>query len=172
MQLLLEHLHPCVVDVELEALQVVLNDLEQAIVLVVVGLLLLVPVLGEEHEREHLVNVRQPERTRVDSVIAVVLHDFLLDRLHNVGEETLRLLDEAVVPHLGGDEVDEVGGEENLLICGRRCGSRRRNLQVLDETKSDFVVEHVFISQDVLKLKLDVIELRKGGTRQVLPVDG
>ncbi len=88
------------VDVELETLKVVLDNLEQAIILVVVRLLRLVPVLREEDKREHLVHVGKPEGARVDGLVAVVLHDLLLDRLHDVGEEALRLLDEPVVPHL------------------------------------------------------------------------
>lgn len=45
-ELLLQHLHPSMIDVELQTLQIMLDDLQQAIVFEVVGLLRLVPVFG------------------------------------------------------------------------------------------------------------------------------
>ncbi|KAI6755329.1 hypothetical protein HG531_004435 [Fusarium graminearum] len=89
LQLLLQHLHPSVVDVKFQALKIVLDNLQKSVVLVVVRLLGLVPVLSEEHEGQHLVHVGQPESARVDGLIAIVLHHLLLDGLHNVGQEAL-----------------------------------------------------------------------------------
>ena len=156
-QLLLQRLHPGVVDVELETLEVVLDDLQQTFVLVVVRLLRLVPVLGQEHERQHLVHVRQPERARVDGVVAFVLHHLLLDRLHDVGQETLRLLHVSVVPHLRRDQVDEVGWEQDFLLHRRRYRAGRGDFQVPDETDGDLVVERLLLGQHVIELELDAV---------------
>ena len=70
-ELLLEDLHPGVVDIEFQALEVMLNDLQEAVILVVIGLLGLIPVLGQEDEGQHLVHVGQPEDTGYDSIFSL-----------------------------------------------------------------------------------------------------
>ena len=100
-------------------------------------------------------DIRQPESSRVHSIVAFVSHDFLLYRLHDVRKELLRLFNKAVVPHFRSDEIDEVGREEDLLFGWRRCVVRTRNFEVADEAHGYLVVEAILVGEQVFKLSFN-----------------
>jgi len=61
-------------------------------------------------------NVGQPKGSWVDRLIAIVLHNLLLDGLHHISQEPLGLFNETVVPHLGSNKIDKVRWEQHFFV--------------------------------------------------------
>lgn len=64
-----------------------------------------------------------------------------LDCLHDIREEPFALRDEAVLPHLIGDETDKVGGEQDLLDGGGIGKTRGWYLQSPHKAVQDILVQ-------------------------------
>ena len=63
-----------------------------------------------------------------------------LDSLHDVRKEPLTLRNETILPHLVGDETDQVCREEDLLDSRRTRQARRGDLQSTDEAVENVLV--------------------------------
>jgi hypothetical protein len=61
-------------------------------------------------------------------------HDMILDRLHDIGEETFRFDNHADLPHFVGYKTDQMCREDDFLDQWRVVQTSLRNLQFLDQT--------------------------------------
>ena len=64
-----------------------------------------------------------------------------LDSLHDIRQESLALLNEAVLPHLVCNETDKIGGEKDLLNNRRIGGARRGDLESADKPVKNILIE-------------------------------